>query len=101
MSEDAKEKHNDTRQFALGAVCILSGITMAFIAAFAVDTEASPRGTISGSVLGYIGEAFTLGGSLVGAVQYVKYKTKREVTKAAAVVEQKLQEILKEREENK
>ena len=74
MSEEKKrEIHKDVRQFWLGAIIIASGVTMAFCA-FYCDTEASPRGTISGSALGYIGEAFMLGGTLVGALQYVNYK---------------------------
>ena len=93
MSEEKRnEIHNDVRQFWLGAIIIASGVLMAFCALY-INTPESPRGTISGSVLGYIGEAFTLGGACVGLVQYVRFKTKAEVSSAIEKLKKEKEEI--------
>lgn len=64
----------ETRRFWLGAILMLSGVVLLFIALF-VD----PRGEIHGSVLGAFGEIATLSGALVGCDVYVNYKIRKAI----------------------
>ncbi len=62
----------DSRRFWLGSVLALLGVAMLFIAMF-ID----PKGEVSGSVLGAVGEVFLLAGSLLGLDSYFNYKVKK------------------------
>lgn len=64
----------EARRFWLGCVLILVGIILIFLG-FYVE----PVGELSGSLLGAVGEVFTLGGALVGADAYVEYRIKKIV----------------------
>lgn len=64
----------EARRFWLGCVLILVGIILIFLG-FYVE----PKGELSGSLLGAVGEVFTLGGALVGADAYVEYRIKKIV----------------------
>lgn len=62
----------EQRRFWLGCVLILVGIVLIFLGFYTY-----PRGELSGSLLGAVGELFTLGGALVGADAYVEYRIKK------------------------
>ena len=64
------------RRFWFGAFICTCGVAMLF-AAMLIDTTTSPKGEISGSILGAVGEVFVLGGSILGLDSYVNYKIKR------------------------
>ena len=64
----------EQRRFWLGCVLIVVGIVLIFLG-FYVE----PVGELSGSLLGAVGEVFTLGGALVGADAYVEYRIKKIV----------------------
>lgn len=62
----------EKKRFWLAAAMIVAGITMLFIAMY-ID----PKGEISSTVLGGVGEIFVLAGSLLSLDQYVTYKMKK------------------------
>ena len=62
----------EARRFWLGCVLIVVGIVLIFLG-FYVE----PKGELSGSLLGAVGEVFTLGGSFCGLDAYVEYKMKK------------------------
>lgn len=64
----------EQRRFWLGCALILVGIVLIFLG-FYVE----PKGELSGSLLGAVGEVFTLGGALVGADAYVEYRIKKMI----------------------
>lgn len=66
----------DGRRFWFGAFICTCGVVMLFVAML-TDTASSPKGEISGSILGAVGEIFVLGGSILGLDSYVNYKIKR------------------------
>ena len=66
------DNKSESRRFWLGALLILCGVTMLFVAMF-ID----PQGEISGTVLGASGEIFVLAGSMLGLDSYVNYKIKK------------------------
>lgn len=66
------DNKSESRRFWLGALLILCGVTMLFVAMF-ID----PQGEISGTVLGASGEMFVLAGSMLGLDSYVNYKIKK------------------------
>lgn len=70
------ETSMDGRRFWFGAFICTCGVAMLF-AAMLIDTTSSPKGEISGSILGAVGEIFVLGGSILGLDSYVNYKIKR------------------------
>lgn len=65
MTKDRRENVNIT----IAIMLIVSGLAFG-TAGFCVE----PVGDISGSVLGIIGECFTLAGGLLGIVQYTSSK---------------------------
>lgn len=66
----------DDKKFWLGAILAILGVAMLFVAMF-ID----PKGEISGSVLGAVGELFVLAGSLLGLDSYFDFKLKRFLKK--------------------
>lgn len=66
----------DSRKFWLGAVLAVLGVVMLFVAMF-ID----PKGEVSGSVLGAVGEVFLLAGSLLGLDSYFNFKIKKYLKK--------------------
>ena len=66
----------DDKKFLLGAILAILGVAMLFVAMF-ID----PKGEISGSVLGAVGELFVLAGSLLGLDSYFDFKLKRYLKK--------------------
>lgn len=66
----------DSRKFWLGAILALLGVAMLFVGMF-ID----PRGEVSGSVLGAVGEIFLLAGSLLGLDSYFNFKIKKYLKK--------------------
>lgn len=74
--EKQKDTKSDSRRFWFGSFICLCGVTMLFIAMF-INAPSSPKGEISGSVLGAVGEIFLLGGSVLGLDGYVNYKIKK------------------------
>ncbi len=66
----------DSRKFWLGAILALLGVAMLFVGMF-ID----PRGEVSGSVLGAVGEIFLLAGSLLGLDSYFNFKIKKFLKK--------------------
>ncbi len=66
----------DDKKFWLGAILAILGVAMLFVAMF-ID----PKGEISGSVLGAVGELFVLAGSLLGLDSYFDFKLKRYLKK--------------------
>lgn len=62
----------EQRRFWLGCVLIVVGIVLIFLGFYTY-----PKGELSGSLLGAVGEVFTLGGTLVGADAYVEYRIKK------------------------
>lgn len=62
----------EQKRFWLGCVLIVVGIVLIFLGFY---TE--PIAELSGSLLGAVGEVFTLGGALVGADAYVEYRIKK------------------------
>ena len=66
----------DSRKFWLGAILTLLGVAMLFVGMF-ID----PRGEVSGSVLGAVGEIFLLAGSLLGLDSYFNFKIKKFLKK--------------------
>lgn len=67
-----KEGKIENRRFWLGALLILAGVVMLFVAMY-ID----PKGKIDGTVLGAAGEMFVLAGSMLGLDSYVNYKIKK------------------------
>lgn len=74
----------EQRRFWLGCVLIVVGIVLIFLGFYA-----KPVGELSGSLLGAVGEVFTLGGALVGADAYVEYRIKKLIHKQENKEEQK------------
>ena len=66
----------DGRRFWFGSFICTCGVVMLFVAMM-IDSASSPKGEISGSILGAVGEIFVLGGSILGLDSYVNYKIKR------------------------
>lgn len=66
----------DDKKFWLGSILTILGVAMLFVAMF-ID----PKGEISGSVLGAVGELFVLAGSLLGLDSYFDFKLKRYLKK--------------------
>lgn len=66
----------EQRRFWLGCFLIVVGIVLIFLGFYA-----KPVGELSGSLLGAVGEVFTLGGALVGADAYVEYRIKKLIHK--------------------
>ena len=66
----------EQRRFWLGCILIVVGIVLIFLGFYA-----KPVGELSGSLLGAVGEVFTLGGALVGADAYVEYRIKKLIHK--------------------
>ena len=66
----------DDKKFWLGAILAILGVAMLFVAMFI-----NPKGEISGSVLGAVGELFVLAGSLLGLDSYFDFKLKRFLKK--------------------
>lgn len=66
----------DDKKFWLGSILAILGVAMLFVAMF-ID----PKGEISGSVLGAVGELFVLAGSLLGLDSYFDFKLKRYLKK--------------------
>ncbi len=66
----------DSRKFWLGAILAILGVAMLFVAMF-ID----PKGEVSGSVLGAVGEIFLLAGSLLGLDSYFNFKIKKYLKK--------------------
>lgn len=66
----------DDKKFWLGAILAILGVAMLFVAMFI-----NPKGEISGSVLGAVGELFVLAGSLLGLDSYFDFKLKRYLKK--------------------
>lgn len=66
----------DDKKFWLGTILAILGVAMLFVAMF-ID----PKGEISGSVLGAVGELFVLAGSLLGLDSYFDFKLKRYLKK--------------------
>ena len=64
----------EARRFWLGCILIVVGVVLIFLG-FYVE----PKGELSGSLLGAVGEVFTLGGALVGADAYVEYRIKKMI----------------------
>jgi membrane associated rhomboid family serine protease len=62
----------DKKRFWLGAVMMIAGIAMLFIALFI-----EPMGEIHGTVLGAFGEIATIAGAILGLDSYVNMKMKR------------------------
>ena len=62
----------EQRRFWLGCALIVVGVVLIFLGFYA-----PPLGELSGSLLGAVGEVFTLGGALVGADAYVEYRIKK------------------------
>lgn len=66
----------DDKKFWLGSILTILGVAMLFVAMFI-----NPKGEISGSVLGAVGELFVLAGSLLGLDSYFDFKLKRYLKK--------------------
>lgn len=62
----------EQRRFWLGCILIVVGVVLIFLGFYTY-----PKGELSGSLLGAVGEVFTLGGALVGADAYVEYRIKK------------------------
>lgn len=67
---------SENKKFWLGAVLALLGVAMLFVALF-ID----PKGEISGSVLGAVGEIFLVSGSLLGLDSYFDFKLNKFLKK--------------------
>ena len=74
----------EQRRFWLGCFLIVVGIVLIFLGFYA-----EPVGELSGSLLGAVGEVFTLGGALVGADAYVEYRIKKLIHKQENKEEEK------------
>lgn len=74
----------DKIQYGVATTSFVAGITMGYIAYLT-------GGTISGDVLGFIGECFTLTGGVFGITLYVRNK----VSAAGVYVADKMEELLK------
>ena len=69
---ESNESKIETRRFWLGALLIVAGVVMLYLAMYL-----EPRGKVDGTILGAAGEMFVLGGSLLGLDSYVNYKIKK------------------------
>lgn len=67
---------SENKKFWLGAVLAILGVVMLFVALF-ID----PKGEISGSVLGAVGEIFLVSGSLLGLDSYFDFKLNKFLKK--------------------
>ena len=67
---------SENKKFWLGTVLAILGVVMLFVALF-VD----PKGEISGSVLGAVGEIFLVSGSLLGLDSYFDFKLNKFLKK--------------------
>lgn len=67
---------SENKKFWLGAVLALLGVAMLFVALF-ID----PKGEISGSVLGAVGEILLVSGSLLGLDSYFDFKLNKFLKK--------------------
>lgn len=75
----------DKVQYIVASTSFASGVAMAFIS-FLMS------GTISGEVLGFIGECFTLTGGIFGITLYIRNK----VSSAGAYIMDSVQDLLKD-----
>lgn len=78
MASDKKISKEDKRyqqQNVMAWVMFINGILMAWISAMFIE----PRGEISGSVLGYIGTCFSVGGAMWGFGVWVNETFQRKV----------------------
>lgn len=75
----------DKVQYAVAATSFVSGVAMAF-------TSFLMNGTISGEILGFIGECFTLTGGIFGITLYIRNK----VSSAGAYIMDSVNELLKD-----
>lgn len=66
----------DDKKFWLGAVLAILGVAMLFVAMFI-----EPKGEVSGTVLGAVGEVFVLAGSLLGLDSYFDFKLNKFLKK--------------------
>lgn len=73
------EKH----RFWLGAVMILAGIAMLFMALY-ID----PKGEIHGTVLGAFGEIATIAGAILGLDTYVGFKMRKMLDRRDAEIKE-------------
>lgn len=62
----------DKHRFWLGAIMMIAGVIMLFIAMYI-----EPKGEIHGTVLGAFGEIATIAGALLGMDQYVSFKMRK------------------------
>ncbi len=69
-----KEEKRYRQQNVMAWVMFLNGIGMAWITAFFID----PIGEIDGSILGYIGTCFSVGGALWGFGLWVNENFQRK-----------------------
>lgn len=94
MNKYVKDFQNETDnwkdkvQYAVATTSFLAGISMGFLS-FLMS------GTVSGEILGFIGECFTLTGGIFGVTLYVRNK----VAQAGTYFIQQAQEIFKNEEQ--
>ena len=67
---------SENKKFWLGAVLAILGVAMLFVAMFI-----EPKGEVSGTVLGAVGEVFVLAGSLLGLDSYFDFKLNKFLKK--------------------
>ena len=60
-------------KYYLAVLLVMSGVVLSYISFFT-----PPRGEVSDSVLGYLGECLIWAGSMFGMTEYVDYKVKNE-----------------------
>lgn len=75
----------DKVQYAVASTSFIAGVAMAF-------TSFLVSGTISGEILGFIGECFTLTGAIFGVTLYIRNK----VTSAGAYIIDTVNDLLKD-----
>lgn len=68
----SKMNNIDKHRFWLGAILMVAGVAMLFIALFI-----PPKGEISGTVLGAFGEIATISGAILGLDSYVSLKVRK------------------------
>jgi len=66
------DMEKDNKKFWLGATLAILGVVLLFCGMYI-----EPKGEISGSVLGAVGEVFLLAGSLTAADTYITFKIKK------------------------
>lgn len=86
--QEVGDNWKDKVQYGVAATSFLGGITMGFISYLT-------SGTISGDVLGFIGECFTLTGGIFGITLYIRNK----VSTAGAYIMKSVEDMIhKDRE---